>query len=533
MRKIYFLLLTLLISSISYGQGSETFSNSNATSSYSDNSFVGNNGVTWSYVASRDANADANGSGIALPALMLRRVAPDGSKITSSAVAGGVGDFSVKLYKGFTGGGNRQVELFVNGVSRGTSTPFDDFDLHVFTVNGINAGGDVVIEIRNITDKQVIIDDITWTAFAGTGTPTIGISAPTEAQVFNPGTTSVNVAFSTINAPSGSTVDISVNGVVTTNVSSPFPVPTANGQTYNVTVNLMSTGSSVASDMVSFSVASITQVANLGALRADVVANGEGKFYQVMSVPTVTYTRASRNQKYAQDASGGILIDDTAGTITTAFAIGNGMSGLSGQTTSFGGVLQLVPTANATVASSTAVTPEVVTIATLLTNWEDYESELVRINDVTFADAGGTFATSTLYPISASSTMDFRTSFSEADYIGGTIPSGVNDMVVLVAEFNGTPQVTARSLNDLTLSLSEFDTKSFGLYPNPTSLGYVNISSNNTTAMSVAVYDVLGKQILKQTVSNNRLNVASLKSGIYILKISQDNATITKKLVIK
>ncbi len=78
---------------------------------------------------------DANNSGISLPALMLRRSA-SGSKITSSTITGGVSDFSIKLYKGFTGGGNRQVELFINGVSKGTSTPFDDFSEHVFTVSG-------------------------------------------------------------------------------------------------------------------------------------------------------------------------------------------------------------------------------------------------------------------------------------------------------------------------------------------------------------------------------------------------------------
>ena len=49
---------------------------------------------------------------------MLRRAASD-SKITSSTISGGIGDFSVKLYKGFTGSGDRQVELFINGVSKG------------------------------------------------------------------------------------------------------------------------------------------------------------------------------------------------------------------------------------------------------------------------------------------------------------------------------------------------------------------------------------------------------------------------------
>lgn len=140
----------------------ETLANSNATDAYADNSFVGNEGITWTYVQSRNENGDANGSGIDGNAIMLRRVADD-SKITSSSISGGIVSFSVSLYKGFTGGGDRQVELFINGVSYGTSTAFDDFDEHVFTVNDINVSGDIVIEIRNITAKQVIVDDISWT----------------------------------------------------------------------------------------------------------------------------------------------------------------------------------------------------------------------------------------------------------------------------------------------------------------------------------------------------------------------------------
>ena len=161
------LTLFLLTASLGWGQGFEDFTNSTAGSGYTDGSFIGNNGIEWTYVQSRDGDGDSNNSGINLPALMLRRSSDD-SKITSSSIPNGIGDFSVKLYKGFTGGGNRQVELFVNGASQGTSSPFDDFNEHVFAVSGIDISGPVVIEIRNITSRQVIIDDITWTAF-GTG----------------------------------------------------------------------------------------------------------------------------------------------------------------------------------------------------------------------------------------------------------------------------------------------------------------------------------------------------------------------------
>jgi hypothetical protein len=275
------------------------------------------------------------------------------------------------------------------------------------------------------------------------------------------------------------------------------------------------------------------QVSDLAELRADVIANGVGSSYELMSTPTITYTRLNRNQKYIQDGTAGILIDDSAGNITTSFTVGDGISGLVGTATEFNGVLQLVPSEDASVAVGATVTPEVITITNLLSNQEDYESELVRINGVTFADAGGTFADASDYSISDGSVTNFRTNFSEADYIGQTIPSGSNDMVVLVGEFNGTPQVTARSLSELTLSVENNQIEGFSFSPNPTSLGYVNISSKSQTAMKVGVYDILGKQVINTAVVNKRLDVSTLTSGIYIIKISQDNATTTKKLVIK
>lgn len=143
----------------------ENFNNCTVGSSYSNGSFVGNNAITWTYIQSRDENEDTNNSGIDGNALMLRR-SSDNSKITSSSISGGIGSFSVKLYKGFTGAGNRQVELFINGVSKGTSETFDDYLEHTFEVNEINIEGDIVIEIQNIKSYQVIIDDITWTSYS-------------------------------------------------------------------------------------------------------------------------------------------------------------------------------------------------------------------------------------------------------------------------------------------------------------------------------------------------------------------------------
>ncbi|MDB3976913.1 lamin tail domain-containing protein [Flavobacteriaceae bacterium] len=172
-KTIFSVVALICFTQIGFGQGLEDFSNCTAGTSYSNSNFLGNDGITWTYIASRD---EANTAGVTVPGLMLRRVS-DGSKVTSSTISGGIGDFSVKLYKGFTGGGNRQVELFVNGVSQGTSTPFDNYDEQIFMVSGINQPGDVIIELRNTTAKQIIVDDIEWTAFSGSVPPGITLGA--------------------------------------------------------------------------------------------------------------------------------------------------------------------------------------------------------------------------------------------------------------------------------------------------------------------------------------------------------------------
>jgi len=71
------------------------------------------------------------------------------------------------------------------------------------------------------------------------------------------------------------------------------------------------------------------------------------------------------------------------------------------------------------------------------------------------------------------------------------------------------------------------------VYPNPTSFGNVTIKSSNFSEMNVQVFDILGKQVKKETLTNNTLNVSDLKPGVYHVKIIQNNAVITKKIVIK
>jgi len=86
----------------------------------------------------------------------------------------------------------------------------------------------------------------------------------------------------------------------------------------------------------------------------------------------------------------------------------------------------------------------------------------------------------------------------------------------------------------VVLGVNQFNTISgLSLYPNPVTGKVLNITSDANADMSVKVYDVLGKEVLSSKVINNTVNVAQLNAGLYIIKITEEGKTATKKLIIE
>ncbi|WP_339839847.1 T9SS type A sorting domain-containing protein, partial [uncultured Flavobacterium sp.] len=85
-----------------------------------------------------------------------------------------------------------------------------------------------------------------------------------------------------------------------------------------------------------------------------------------------------------------------------------------------------------------------------------------------------------------------------------------------------------------TASTKNFDTiAGLSLYPNPVSGNVLNISSTANSAMNVAIFDILGKQVINTKVNNNTVNISSLHAGVYIVKVTEDGKTATRKLVVR
>jgi hypothetical protein len=70
------------------------------------------------------------------------------------------------------------------------------------------------------------------------------------------------------------------------------------------------------------------------------------------------------------------------------------------------------------------------------------------------------------------------------------------------------------------------------IYPNPTNVGQVTIDSTENGNITIQVYDVLGKQVKKETLTSKVFSVLDLTPGLYIMQITQNGSFTTEKLMI-
>ena len=82
-----------------------------------------------------------------------------------------------------------------------------------------------------------------------------------------------------------------------------------------------------------------------------------------------------------------------------------------------------------------------------------------------------------------------------------------------------------------TLSVPKNNLENFQVYPNPNNGN--TLYFNTTKEIQVNVYSILGKLIKNETVTIEKKNIdiSSLSNGIYLLKITFENKSITKKLI--
>ena len=137
--------------------------------------------------------------------------------------------------------------------------------------------------------------------------------------------------------------------------------------------------------------------------------------------------------------------------------------------------------------------------------------------------------------------MDTTTSNSWLPFSNGLPNVRINELEVNAADGKLYAATYGRglwrsNLFDPNLSVSDLDIESFKVYPNPAK-NTVSLNWNKTDAVSIRIYDALGKLMYyaknKTIAEPTNIDVSTYASGLYFVRINTANGAVTKKLVIE
>nr|WP_314896207.1 T9SS type A sorting domain-containing protein [uncultured Flavobacterium sp.] len=105
--------------------------------------------------------------------------------------------------------------------------------------------------------------------------------------------------------------------------------------------------------------------------------------------------------------------------------------------------------------------------------------------------------------------------------------------IIILLVFFFSMSLTAQENKQQPRTQETASIEGLSLYPNPVSNGKVYISSKNDLDKEIIIFDVLGKKVLQTMISSRELNVSNLTPGVYIIKINENEASATRKLIIR
>ena len=93
---------------------------------------------------------------------------------------------------------------------------------------------------------------------------------------------------------------------------------------------------------------------------------------------------------------------------------------------------------------------------------------------------------------------------------------------------------SVRLINDIPVGIKNISNEYFNIYPNPAHDRIV-INCVNNKKMNMAIYNLFGELLIQAELNNskNMIDINTLSSGIYIIKLSSINWSIKRKLIKK
>jgi hypothetical protein len=113
-----------------------------------------------------------------------------------------------------------------------------------------------------------------------------------------------------------------------------------------------------------------------------------------------------------------------------------------------------------------------------------------------------------------------------------TACKGGDGVEAFLASLGGTYPLGSGSGWTEALSTKAFSKAELSIYPNPVNNGLVTIKSPLAGVKNIALFDAIGRNVLKTELTSEALDVSELGAGLYLLKVTIGDRSATHKLII-
>ncbi|WP_303008853.1 DUF5689 domain-containing protein, partial [Coprobacter fastidiosus] len=476
----------------------------------------------------------------------------------SATIQGGISSFSLQYKRAYTGtSASRIIEVYINGELVGSGEECkNDTELRILTVSNLTIAGEFSLEIKlkgsGTKNAQTCIDNFTWNSYS------VDLSKPAISV-----TDGLNINFGIIETigTSSETQTITVEG---TKLTDAITATLSDKTNFSCTGDLTNEGGNLSVTYTPSELGEHTATITLSSTGAeDVIINLKGECkkltaatieelrtfdadntteYSLSGNAIVTLAASDdkngindyylRHAKYVQDATGAILIDDANQTITGNYTAGDQISGLKGTLQSYNGMLQLIPTVDATKGTSgNTVNPIERTLETISVN---DQGKLVKLKNVTIQDVDGgngkiafggeSGKSGVTYNFVEGTQAVLRIQYPDLAIIGTEIPATAQNITGVVLVYNSDIQIVPISIID-----SELD----GVKAATTDDNIAIYSSNGKIYVNaiggekIELFNITGQKVAEK-VAVSGINILDAVYDITLVKVGSKVVKVVK-----
>ncbi len=516
--------------------GMETFDNAEIGTSYANGSFIGNNDIEWIYKHSRDEGDYAiNGKG-----LMLRNAFE--SSIESEVLSGGISSLEVKYRKAFTGANERGIELYINNELKGTSEVIpgvsgENTTIYTLSESALNVPGDFVIKIKiagnDTQNRQITIDDISWTGYAGTE-PYLAITSPSNGQIFYENTVSVNYTTTNFTVGTDGKAKYIIDGaapVYTTN--NPITLTNLADGEHTFSLELVNMDNESYSPAVIRTITFTTntegpEFTDIYDIQYTLDESGDSplknQYVWVKGIVVANFNPSTYGEGYYIQQGGGAWNGIYVADLVNSPTVGDSVI-IAGKVVESYGLTSIKELTYFEAFATDGILAAPAEVSTADAGTEAYESCLVKVIDAECTQ--GIISYGEWYVDDGSGEL-----LVKENGVSSIQPVVGNHYDIVGVIYYGYSKFSLQYRSDADIvitNINEDFANSLSLYPNPAN-SFVNISSE-FEINNIKVTNNLGQVVLEQNAKSNNvnLNVENLESGIYFINInSNDKNTVLR-----